>query len=120
MATLKEVSTILIKLADAYGAEVSPAMAKNYHAVLGEYPRIVLVRAANSVMREQKFFPRVAELVHHAEKHRKKYSAPIKDWEKIDEATFWLMYSKGYVDPNEITNEDMRMIYQDARVEYFA
>ncbi len=116
MATLADVAFILKRLESAYGNEVSADMARSYHQVLRDFPRLVLVRVAHELMRDIKFFPRIAEFVRLAKIYKHDYFQGDSDWEKCDEAAQWLMYQKGYVSTDEITEADLKAIYADAGV----
>lgn len=112
MATLGEVAVVMKRLADAYGQPVSNEKVRAYHTVLQVYPRMVLVNASTRLMESSKFFPRISEIVEFADPINRDYHVP--EWAKMDEAMFWYMYTHSLTSSDELTEEDVRKIYQDA------
>lgn len=115
MATLGEVAVILKRLADAYSQPVSNEKVRAYHTVLQRYPRMVLVTACTQLMESSRFFPRISEIVEVADPINREYHVP--EWAKIDEAMFWYLYTHSLSSSDELTDEDVQMIYRSVRVE---
>lgn len=112
MATLGEVAVILKRLADAYSQPVSNEKVRAYHTVLQRYPRMVLVNASTRLMESSRFFPRISEIVEVANPIDHDYHVP--KWARMDEAMFWYMYTHSLTSSDELTEEDVRKIYQGA------
>lgn len=114
MATKTDIGFILIRLADAYGAETDERSLTLYHQALQDYPRMVLVQAAAELMRKSKWFPRISEMVLQAEKINHDYTQP--EYNNIDEAARWYMYRRNMSSTDELTDEDVEKIYASARI----
>lgn len=114
MATKTDIGIIMVRLAEAYGAEANERTLALYHQALQEYPRLVLVRAAADLMKKSKWFPRISEIVLQAERVRSDYSQP--EYARVEEAAAWYMYRKNMSSTDELTDDEVKKIYAEAKV----
>lgn len=116
MTNSKDVYFILARLAEAYRKDLTDKQVDAYVTPLAEYPRLILIQAAQWLLQNSKWFPRVSEFVQAAKLHEGQYYFPGSDVGRIDEATCWLMYRKQYIHTDQLTEKDVDWIYTEAGI----
>jgi hypothetical protein len=105
MATIQEVATVLKNLSAAYGQAVTADQAKAYHAVLRDYDRLYLARAAGLLAASSKFMPRPAEMVD-AVKKETLSGRWFPPREPEDATLMWACYARG-IGPDELSEAEI-------------
>ena len=114
MATKKDVTLILVRLAEAYGKEITEEQVQLYYQALHEYRRMVLLRAYDTLLKESKWFPRISEFVQAAEKDNRFAGT---DAAKVDEQMYWYLFKRNLASTDELTQVDIQNIYTEAGVD---
>ncbi len=112
MANLQDIAIVLKRLGVVYGQNLNGEQARLYQTALSSFSWIELYGGMLDVISNNRWMPKPSELRHAIMARRAKcgYWQP-KHAE--DERAMRLMFVKGYSSPDELTEAEVREIYQD-------